>query len=140
MKSTFENLLAKISSINVTLQTEAIRSVSKSLTLRNWLIGYSIVEYEQNGEDRASYGDKIIENLAKKLDHIQGVSQTNLKLFRQFYLAYPQIQQTAPVESVSVDIFRLLNSCSFSHFIELIKLDDQTKRLFYEVETIKGRH
>jgi len=69
-----------------------LQSVSVNLTLRNFVIGYYIVEYEQNGSDRATYGQKVIDNLAMKLAHIKGVSFTALKLMsmRQFYLAYPQ--------------------------------------------------
>lgn len=69
-----------------------MQSVSVNLTLRNFVIGYYIVEYEQNGSDRATYGQKVIDNLAMKLAHIKGVSFTALKLMsmRQFYLAYPQ--------------------------------------------------
>ncbi|MFZ2889942.1 MAG: hypothetical protein WA010_05685, partial [Sulfuricurvum sp.] len=58
---TFDRLITQITTVHNTIQTEAIRSVSKSLTIRNWLIGYYIVEYEQNGADRANYGDKVIE-------------------------------------------------------------------------------
>lgn len=151
---TFDHLITQITTVHNTIQTEVIRSVSKSLTIRNWLIGYYIVEYEQNGADRASYGDRVIENLARNLNHIKGLSQTNLRLFRQFYCTYPQIHQAVPDEFKSqlqisqalpdelqnnkLDIFKLINMCTFTHFIEFIKIDDSLKRLFYEVETIKG--
>ena len=146
----FEILVNKIENTHQTLQAQSIKSVSTSLTIRNWLIGYYIVEYEQNGEDRAKYGAKIIENLAKELKHIKGMSATNLRLFRVFYTDYPQIaqllpsninlqiQQTVSVKSLEVAISKLLNSSSFSHFIEFIKIDNPLKRLFYEIETIKG--
>lgn len=151
---TFDRLITQITTVHNTIQSEAIRSVSKSLTTRNWLIGYYIVEYEQKGVDRANYGDKVIENLARNLNNIKGLSNTNLKLFRQFYFTYPQISQTVPdqfalsfqksqalpdeFKNTQVDIFKLINTCTFTHFIELIKIDDSLKRLFYEVETIKG--
>lgn len=151
---TFDYLVSQITTVHDTIQAEAIKSVSKSLTIRNWLIGYYIVEYEQNGADRANYGDKVIENLARNLNHIKGLSNTNLKLFRQFYLLYPQISQAVPdqftlsfqksqalpdeLQNNKLDIFKLINTCTFTHFIELIKINDSLKRLFYEVETIKG--
>lgn len=149
---TLETLVQEIGTIHHKIQSEAIRSVSKSLTIRNWLIGCYIFEYEQNGQDRAKYGDKLIENLSKKLSHIKGMSRSNLNSFKLFYISYPQISQTLsgqfklPNEKIqtpsgefkSVDIQKLLTICSFSHFVELIKLDEPTKRLFYEVETIKG--
>ncbi len=146
---------ALIDTINYThkqIQSEAIKSVSRSLTLRNWIIGYYIVEYEQNGKDRAMYGDRLMERLAKKLSHLKGLSATSLRLFRAFYLAYPQIQQTVSDEfdirlltiqqTLSVELQippkKLINSFTFSHFIELLKIDEDFKRIFYEVETIKG--
>ena len=49
-----------------------------------------------------------------------------------------KIQQTVSVKSIVIPTKQLLNSCSFSHFIEFLKIDDLLKRLFYEVETIKG--
>jgi len=147
-ENNFNNLVIKIENTHTKLQTQAVKSVSTTLTIRNWLIGHYIVEYEQNGEERAEYGARVIENLVHKLKHIQGMSATNLRLFRTFYTNYPQInervskqfkiQQTVSVTLLSVPIKQLLNSCSFSHFIEFLKIDDAQKRLFYEVETIKG--
>jgi hypothetical protein len=104
--------------------------VSVNLTLRNFVIGYYIVEYEQNGSDRATYGQKVIDNLAKKLFYIKRMSKSNLKSFREFYLAYPQIGQTLSGEfklithksqsltdqSLQVPIDKLLRTCSFTHY------------------------
>lgn len=75
------------------LQTAAASAVNQSLTIRNWLIGYYIVEFEQNGEDRAVYGDKLIEKLAVKLNHIKGIDVRSLRKFRQFYILYPQVEK-----------------------------------------------
>ncbi len=149
---TLLKLISTIGDVHQTFQSKAIHSVSISLTLRNFVIGYYIVEYEQNGEDRANYGSKLIENMAKKLSHIKGMSSTSLKLMRQFYLTYPQISQSVTDQfklenkisqlgidlSLKVPTDKLLKTCSFTHFIELIKIDDELKRTFYEVETIKG--
>ena len=152
-KNNFNTLVKQIDTVHQTLQAKSVQTVSRSFTLRNWIIGYYIVEYEQNGEDRAKYGAKIIENLVKKLKHIKGMSATNLRLFRLFYSNYPQIgkmvsekfiledfsiQQTVSVKSLKIPPKQLLNACSFSHFIEFLKIDDPLKKLFYEVETIKG--
>jgi predicted nuclease of restriction endonuclease-like (RecB) superfamily len=63
------------------------------LTLRNWFIGAYIIEYEQNGADRAAYGTQLIQKLADDLNRrqIKGLSASNLKNFRQFALTYPSI-------------------------------------------------
>jgi len=149
---TLSSLISTIDNVHQTFQAKALQSISVKLTLRNFIIGYYIVEYEQNGSDRAKYGSKLIENMAKKLSHIKGMSISNLKSFRQFYLIYPQISQTLPSQfqlitqksqtlsdqSLQVPIQKLLRTCSFSHFVELMKINDELKRVFYEVETIKG--
>jgi len=86
-------LTLTISQIHKTLQSSAFKAINRLLTMRNWLIGYYIVEYEQNGEDRAKYGDKIIEKLAARLEEKEGFSERNLKLYRQFFLLYPQLSE-----------------------------------------------
>ncbi len=147
----FETLIFQIEEIHNILQNRAIKSVSRNLTIRNWLIGYYIIEYEQKGEDRAKYGDRVIDNLVKRLKHIKGMSKSNLKLFRQFYTSYPQIIEVISNDFKQInqksltlsDQFiipteKLINSFSFSHFIELLKINEPTKRLFYEIEGVKG--
>jgi len=151
--TTLDNLITQIDTIHHSIQSETIKSVSTNLTLRNWVIGYYIVEYEQNGEDRATYGEKIIATLASRLKYIKGLSATNLRLFRMFYLTYPQIQQsltdefkilllpksqTVTEQFSRVPVEKLLRSCTFTHIVEFLKIDDGLKRTFYEVETIKG--
>jgi len=89
-------ILAKIDDIHNTLQIKALQSVSVNLTIRNYLIGHYIVEYEQSGNDRAKYRAKVLESMADNLKHIKGMSTTNLRLFRQFYSIYPQIHQSLP--------------------------------------------
>ena len=93
----FNFLLHRIENTHQHLQESAAKAVNRLLTIRNWLIGYYIVEYEQNGEDRAKYGEKLLENIAKSLQGLK-ISVTNLKLFRQFYKYYPQIHQTVADE------------------------------------------
>ncbi len=92
-----EKLILQIQSLDGTLKHEANKAVNRLLTMRNWLIGYYIVEYEQKGEDRAKYGDTLLNVLSASLD-IKGLSLTNLKLNRLFYIAYPQIHQTVSDE------------------------------------------
>lgn len=81
-------LSTTIQNVHAQLQASAANAVNKSLTIRNWLIGYYIVEYEQNGADRAEYGEKVIDVLAQKLNHINGIDRRALFKFRQFYLVY----------------------------------------------------
>ncbi|MBI5476420.1 MAG: DUF1016 family protein [Ignavibacteriales bacterium] len=91
----FELLLDSIKQTHSVLQQFAGKAVNRSLTIRNWLIGFYIVEFEQKGEDRAQYGDRLLPALSKRLNQ-ESLSLTNLKLSRQFYQSYPQIGQTLP--------------------------------------------
>lgn len=89
------NLTLTISQIHKTLQSSAFKAINRLLTMRNWLIGYYIVEYEQNGEDRAQYGDKVLFRLAEelKLNNISNSNERELRRYRSFYQTYPQIAE-----------------------------------------------
>ena len=90
------HLVNAIQQANQFFLEQVQRQVNKALTLRNWIIGFYIAEYEQQGQDRASYGDKMLKNLANQLKQkgYKGMAETNLKLFRLFYYSYPQIGQS----------------------------------------------
>lgn len=179
----FDGLIKNLQFTHATLYESAAKAVNTTMTLRNWLYGFYIVEYEQNGEDRAKYGSKLLKELSECIQ-IKGISETNLKIFRQFYLTYPSIGQTLPdlfnkfqigqtvsdqlsekeishtgfdeAPFVSVKAFqnvkqsntsnktpglspeRLIKTLSFSHIVELIKIDDPLRRAFYEIECVKG--
>lgn len=170
----YQNLISSIDETHQTLQQNAVKAVNSHISLRNWLIGYYIVAFEQNGEDRAKYGAKLLKELAKSLK-IKGLGETNLKQCRKFFQLYPQISQTVsdflknnpikfknlisqtssdqlnivipnPVDEVKFETFEAKNQyyetvfkqISFSHFIELIKIDNHTKRKFYELSVIKN--
>ena len=159
-KADFSSLVDNIYQTHEYLSIQAVKSVNVCLTLRNFLFGYQIVEYEQNGSDRAAYGGRLLENIAKELKNkgLKNVSRFELSRCRQFYCTYPQIvgtlsqqslnlpepivgtvsQQLQTAEYVSVEPEKLVRSIPFSHLAELIKIDDPHKRLFYETETIKG--
>ncbi|HWK03306.1 MAG TPA: PDDEXK nuclease domain-containing protein [Puia sp.] len=160
-KNNLERLVNVIQEANRFFLDQVQKQVNTSLTLRNWIVGYYIVEYEQNGQDRAEYGEQLFQKLAERLKRagIKGLSFTTLHLCKQFYEAYPQILQSLPEEFQIADIQRnrivpslteqseyientsthlLLSRLSFTHFVELIKADTSLKRLFYEVEAISN--
>lgn len=93
----FSALVQSIQKTHDALQQQAVKAVNHSLTIRNWLIGFYIVEFEQNGEDRALYGERLLQMLAERLNN-KGLSYRSLKLFRQFYQLYPQIGQTVSAQ------------------------------------------
>ena len=120
------------------------------MTLRNWAIGYYIVEYEQDGSDRAEYGSHLLKNLEKQIDQ-KGMNYTLFKACRQFYKVYPQIGSTVSSEfklshfgkssTVSNEFVTdpdvLVNNLSFSHIREIMVLNDAFERFFYETECMK---
>ncbi len=99
----FDDLSHIIINTQNLLQYRALQTVNQLLVVRNWLIGYQIVEYEQNGEDRVTYGTNALQKLAQNLQSqgVKGFSYSNLKIFRQLYQKYPQLQ---------MPITKLLNS------------------------------
>jgi len=88
----FDILIKQVEQTHDYLQKSAVAAVNINLTLRNWLIGLYIVEFEQKGSDRAAYGDRLLEKMAEKLCHIRGLSYRNLNNFRLFYLTYPYLK------------------------------------------------
>lgn len=86
----FDKLVNSIQNTHDGLQRAAVKAVNQSLTVRNWLIGLYIVEFEQNGQDRAKYGERLLPELAASVK-IRGLSETNLRLCRQFYTVYPHM-------------------------------------------------
>lgn len=122
----FDNLILSITTTDKVLQTEAVKAINKALTARNWLIGLYIVEFEQNGEDRATYGKKLLENLAKQLNS-KGLSFRNLKLFRQFYLEFSQLSEPIKLYLVSQpNTLKLSNSIGQSLIAQLQSTDNQS--------------
>lgn len=83
----FQSLVASIHNTNRYLQQQSIKAVNIHITLRNWLVGFYIVEFEQKGEDRASYGSQLLHNLAAILQ-IKGLTAPELSRCRQFYHTY----------------------------------------------------
>lgn len=150
----FDQLVISIQQVHQELTTQATKAINLGLTLRNWAIGLHISEYEQNGADRAAYGERLLDSLSMRLQHVglKRVDVRELRRYRQFYALYPQIRESLPPGllriappirvTVSPELMVsgkvLLQRLSFSHFAELLQLDDQLKRRFYEVETLRG--
>lgn len=174
----FQKLVTNIQSANTCLQQNAVKAVNIQMTIRNWLVGFYIVEFEQYGDDHAKYGTQLLEILSKSIN-IKGLGETNLKICRQFYKVYHQIidlvnqkfdtliplpiRQTVSDELKSIAyeqnrirqtlsdelieaknyqkdanyLYQLLCTASYSHFIELLKIEDEVKRKFYELLILK---
>lgn len=156
---TFDELSASVLQTHQTAQAGAIRAINQMATLRNWLIGCYIVEYEQKGCDRAKYGDRLLKRLEESVN-TKGLNLTLFKNSRRFYLLYPQIGVLfgkSPTASDFLEAERandrisptasdefitpsqvILTKLSFSHITEIMTQDDPLARFFYETECIKG--
>lgn len=86
----FNNLCNAVSQIDKVFEDNTAKAINKNITARNWLTGYYIVNYEQNGNDRAQYGAKTLQKLAEQLNK-KSLSYRNLKLYRQFYTEFKQL-------------------------------------------------
>lgn len=98
----FDALISSIVHIHQESQAFAAKAVNVSLTLRNWLIGHRIVVFEQEGADRAAYGEGLIDALSQRLAAcgLPRVTSRELRRFRQFYQVYPQIWQSVTPKSI----------------------------------------
>ena len=156
----FDALVSTIVHIHSQSQNFASKAVNTSLTLRNWLIGHRIVEFEQQGRNRAAYGERLLPALAQRLAAVglKRVDARELRRFRLFYSVYPQIRETlspewlagpggATLQAVPTTLPEpkresaspaLIHHLSFSHLAELLDLPDNTQRHFYEVECMRG--
>ena len=116
----YQKLINNISQRYIKGQAQAIRSVNESLIDTNWDIGKYIIEYEQEGKQRAKYGTALLENLSGDLTlrHGRGFSRSNLNYMRLFYLCFPICE-------------KLSHKLSWSHYCELVKIDDSLERSFY---------
>ena len=92
MLMNFEALVKHIGTIQSTLQAQAAHAVNLALTARNWLMGCYIVEFEQNGEDRAAYGEQLLKKLEQRLN-VKGLNERRFREFRRLYLVYPQLKE-----------------------------------------------
>ncbi len=158
-KFTFEHLTKSIRHAHQELAAQTSRAVNAGLTLRNWLIGCYIAEYELKGSDRAAYGDKLISELARGLTDVSNCNRRQLYDYLRFYKVYPQIVRTLSAQLrklIPADVLaisekvptlsalsrntpeKLISCLSYSNFKQLIDLEDDTKRAFYEIECIRG--
>ena len=86
----FNDLASIIQSTHDAAQSSAVRAINRMQTMRNWLIGYYIVEFEQHGKDRAEYGTQLLKKLEERVNR-KGLNVTLFQTSRNFYSLYPQM-------------------------------------------------
>lgn len=149
----FDHLSELVLQLHDSAYSATVKAINRFATIRNYVIGFYIVEYEQHGNDRAKYGDRLLKRLAESVNK-RGINETILKNCRRFYLAYPQIKDyltaispTASEKSLeksptASDNFitpaaELVSKLSFSHIVEILTINDPLARFFYETECIR---
>lgn len=119
----------------------AARSVNAVMTATYWEIGRRIVELDQGGQDRAAYGEALIERLAEDLTKRfgRGFSRQNLQQMRSFYLAWPieAIRQTVSGESSDISNLATSFPLPWSAYVRLLSVKNEAARRFYETEALR---
>ena len=123
------NFFSQIVDLLQSARNNVVLTINQTMVTTYFEIGRKIVEEEQNGKDRADYGKSLLQDLSKVLtsEFGKGFSVTNIQQMRSFYLSY-QKQQTLSVN------FKL----SWSHYLKLMRIDDENERKFYEIESEKN--
>ncbi|HWW38422.1 PDDEXK nuclease domain-containing protein [Pedobacter sp.] len=120
-----ENLYGNVKQVIESARETAYRAVNFAMVQSYWQIGKLIVEEEQNGKERAGYGDALLKHLAKKLgmDYGKGYTVSNLQYMRQFYITF-QIYHA------------LRGELSWTHYRSLLKVEREDARMFYMNEAV----
>ncbi len=128
LNTILEELIFNIEKTVTNAKESLAGAVNSTMTETYWMIGKYIVESEQDGNIKAAYGRRLLSTLSKELTLRlgKGYSRPNLNNMRKFYLKYPDCQKVS-------------NKLSWSHICELIKIDDDLERSFYEKETINEK-
>ncbi len=150
MKERQENksLFHSIKSLIEDSRAKIVRNVNSVIVYTHYEIGRMIVDSEQKGKERADYAEKTLVQLSADLskEYGGGYSRTNLEYMRKFYLLYrnrisqPQVgksirnKKSQPVVGKFSELFQL----SWSHYIQLLKIENETERKFYEIEATQG--
>jgi len=146
--SNIEGLFDRIVTILEHARAKVVYAVNSEMIIAYWMIGHEIVQVVQLGDERASYGKKILQELSEKLfkQYGKGFSVTNLRYFRLFYQTYsdrePEIRhKPCDVYSYNIrenqHIHGFPSILSWPHYRTLTKVENSNERLFYEIEAEK---
>ena len=159
MDKIISNELAnKISALLISARTKVLHTVNNTMVVTYFEIGRMIVEVEQKGKIRADYGKQILKNVSLNLaKHFgKGFSVTNLKQMRQFFQIYSIGQTVSDQLNISEKLLKKLEAksmnsknaisqtlptefnLSWSHYLKLMRIDDEFERKFYEIESFKN--
>ncbi|MBK8481861.1 MAG: DUF1016 family protein [Proteobacteria bacterium] len=158
-----EDLYRRVAEIIEAARSHVARSVNTAMVNAYWHVGRELVEVEQHGKVRADYGERLVAKLAKRLSERfgGGMGVATLRRIRRFYLTYPsgtalpsdvsglEIRSTALIESPvpekrsaaliesATDRALFPPALGWSHYLVLIRVQDNHARAFYEIEAAK---
>jgi len=122
-------------------RSKVVRTVNQTMVLTYFEIGRMIVEEEQDGKERADYGKQILKELSKVLTNEfgKGFSVDNLENMRRFYLVYGKSETLSRISENAISESSSRNfDLSWSHYLKLIRINDENERKFYEIEAYKN--
>ena len=128
---TIDVLESKIVKLLENARSQVVSHINMTMVYTNFEIGRYIVEYEQNGNDRAEYGKSILKNLSNRLTSRfgKGYSEDNLGNMRKFYLCYSSEISETPSRKFTL---------SWSHYLKLMRIQNADERKFYEIEAAQN--
>ena len=127
MKLVDNNIIAEIKDVIINSRNKIAYEVNNTMVFAYWNVGRIIVENEQNGNIKAEYGKQVIKELSKELRKIlgSGFSVSNLFNMKKFYITYPKFQTVS-------------GKLNWSHYCELLSIENEEERNFYEKECINS--
>jgi predicted nuclease of restriction endonuclease-like (RecB) superfamily len=136
MKAIEKNLIGEIKLILEKARESVVRSVNKTIASTYFEIGRLLVNEHQKGEKRAVYGEKLTKEISRELtrEFGKGFSVDNLENMRKFYLTYGKSETTSRKSKILKPDFSL----SWSHYQKLMRIEDQSERKFYEIESLNN--
>lgn len=143
--SPYNALVGDITVLVNTARQQAARSVNAIMTATYWEIGRRIIEFEQEGKNRAQYGAQLLAQLSRDLQgrYGRGFSADNLETMRLFYSIYPSspISETVSRKLIASkpEVLNVQFPLSWSHYVLLVRRTESTEaRSFYEQEALRG--
>ncbi len=138
LQARYESIFRDVSIILDAARASAARSVNAFMTAAYWLIGRHIVEFEQEGKERAGYGEGVIDQLSADLSarYGRGFALRNVWRMRASYLAWP-IPPTVSAESTLAGIAHRF-PLPWSAYVRLLSVKNLLAREFYETEALRG--
>ena len=157
-----DDLYQRVAEILEAARSQVARTVNTAMVHAYWLVGREIVEVEQRGQARAGYGDELVRALARRLSDQfgRGFSYPSVKRMKQFYLTFPRgsalVAPADEIGSTPLSLFEPVQkgstplslsgadspapfppALSWSHYLVLIRVQDDRARAFYEIEAAK---